>query len=49
VAVRKAITAAIDRIDAEDPLTARLLRRSVHTGSACRYERDPDAPVTWVT
>ena len=47
VAVRKAIAAALDRIDGEDPATARLLRRTVHTGSVCRYEPDPDAPVDW--
>jgi len=48
VAVRKAIAAALDRIDAEDPATARLLRRSVHTGSLCRYDPDPDTPVDWL-
>jgi hypothetical protein len=48
VAVRKAIAAALDRIDAEDPAMTRLLRRSVHTGSACRYEPDPDTPVDWL-
>jgi hypothetical protein len=48
VAVRKAIAAALDRIDAEDPATARLLRRTTHTGSVCRYEQDPDTPVDWL-
>jgi hypothetical protein len=48
VAVRKAIAAALDRIDAEDPAMARLLRRTVHTGSVCRYEPDPDTPVDWL-
>jgi hypothetical protein len=48
VAVRKAVAAALDRIDAEDQATARLLRRTVHTGSACRYEPDPDTPVDWL-
>jgi hypothetical protein len=48
VAVRKAITATLDRIDAEDPATARLLRRTIHTGSVCRYEQDPDTPVDWL-
>jgi hypothetical protein len=48
VAVRKAIAAALDRIGAEDPATARLLRRTVHTGSVCRYEPDPDTPVDWL-
>jgi hypothetical protein len=48
VAVRKAIAAALDRIGAEDPATARLLRRTIHTGSVCRYEQDPDRPVDWL-
>jgi hypothetical protein len=48
VAVRKAIAAALDRINAEDPATARLLRRTVHTGNVCRYEPDPDTPVSWL-
>ena len=48
VAVRKAIAAALDRIEAADPPTARLLRRSVHTGAVCRYEPDPDVPATWL-
>ena len=48
VAVRKAIAAALDRIAAEDPATARLLRRAVHTGSVCRYEQDADTPVDWL-
>jgi hypothetical protein len=48
VAVRKAIAAALDRIDAEDQPTARLLRRTVRTGSVCRYEPDPETPVDWL-
>ena len=48
VAVRKAIAAALDRIGADDQATARLLRRTVHTGSVCRYEQDPDTPVNWL-
>jgi hypothetical protein len=48
MAVRKAISAALDRIDAEDPATARLLRRTVRTGRVCRYEQDPDVPVDWL-
>ena len=48
VAVRKAIAAALDRIDAEDPAMARVLRRTIHTGSVCRYERDPDTPIDWL-
>jgi hypothetical protein len=48
VAVRKAIVASIDRIEADDPALARLLRRTVRTGGSCRYDPDPDAPVTWL-
>ena len=47
VAVRKAIAAALERIDEDDPATARLLRATVRTGSACRYDPDPDRPVRW--
>ena len=47
VAVRKAIAAALERIDSEDPATARLLRAVVHTGSVCRYEPDPDSGIVW--
>ena len=47
IAVRKAIAAALDRIDADDRMTGRLLRTGVHTGGVCRYDPDPDAPVEW--
>jgi hypothetical protein len=47
VAVRKAIAAALDRIEPEDPVTARLLRTTVRTGATCCYEPDPVALVTW--
>ena len=46
--IRGPIAAALDRIDAEDPATARVLRRTIHTGSVCRYERDPDTPIDWL-
>jgi hypothetical protein len=48
VAVRKAIAAALSRVEEHDAATARLLRASVHTGGSCRYEPDPDARVRWV-
>jgi hypothetical protein len=48
VAVRKAITAAEQRISSTDPALARLLRATVATGSCCRYEPDPGRPVQWV-
>ena len=47
VAVRKAMTAALERIEAGDPFTARVLRRCVTTGSRCRYTPDPDTPTDW--
>ena len=48
VAVRKAVAAALDRIEPVDPALARLLRDTVHTGTACRYEPDPGRPVRWL-
>jgi hypothetical protein len=47
VSVRKAIAAAFDRIEHHDAVVARLLRRTVRTGTTCAYEPDPDAPVSW--
>jgi tetratricopeptide (TPR) repeat protein len=47
VTVRKAIVSAIDRLEAVDPVLARHLRERVRTGSSCRYDPDPDRPVTW--
>jgi hypothetical protein len=48
VAVKKSVTAAIDRIATVDEPLARHLRSYVRTGLACSYEPDPDAPVDWV-
>jgi hypothetical protein len=48
VAVRKAIVAALARIAEADPWLGRHLRDRVHTGFECRYESDPDHPVSWV-
>jgi len=48
VAVRKAIAAALTRIEAGDPAFARLLRDTVRTGAHCRYDPDPARPVSWV-
>ncbi|MFN8035539.1 MAG: hypothetical protein U0V73_06365 [Acidimicrobiia bacterium] len=48
VAVRKAITAAVDRIERHDPALARLLRTTVRTGVGCSYEPDPDRPLEWL-
>jgi hypothetical protein len=47
VAVRKAITAAIDAVHSVDPVVARYLSTHVSTGMQCRYEPDPDQQVTW--
>lgn len=49
VAVRKAIAATLAQIERHEPGLARLLRDSVHTGMACRYDPNPDHPVTWLT
>ena len=48
MAVRKAISAALDRVETLDPATARALRTTVRTGTSCRYEPDPDAPCEWL-
>jgi hypothetical protein len=48
VAVRKAIAAALARIELHDAALARLLRDTVRTGAACRYDPDPARPVTWL-
>ena len=47
VAVRKAIAAAVARIEEIDPSLGRLLDVTVTTGSVCSYEPDPDRPITW--
>ena len=49
IAVRKAIATALTQIDRHAPDVARLLRDAVHTGVTCRYDPDPDRPVTWIT
>ncbi|HZQ87533.1 MAG TPA: hypothetical protein VFA83_21995 [Acidimicrobiales bacterium] len=49
VTVRKAIASAIARIEPHDAALARLLRDTVHTGGACRYDPDPTRPVSWLT
>jgi hypothetical protein len=46
--VRKAIAAALARIEERDPSFARLLRDTVRTGAHCRYDQDPARPVSWV-
>jgi len=48
VAVKKAITTAIARIETVDEPLARHLRRSVQTGLTCSYEPDPEDQQDWV-
>jgi hypothetical protein len=48
VAVRKAIAAALARIEDGDPGLARLLRDTVRTGTRCCYDPDPARPVSWI-
>ncbi len=48
VAVRKAIAAALTRIEQHDPVLARLLRDTIRTGATCRYDPDPARPVSWL-
>ena len=46
--MRKAIAAALARIEQQDPAPARLLKDTVNTGATCRYDPDPARPVTWL-
>jgi hypothetical protein len=48
IAVRKAITTALDRVAASDPEFAEHLRASVHTGLSCSYDPAPGSNVEWV-
>ena len=48
VAVRKAISAAVARVDQVDPALGRLLRDTVSTGAVCSYRPDPGRPIRWV-
>jgi tetratricopeptide (TPR) repeat protein len=48
VAVKKAISAAIERIANIDEPMARHLRSTIHTGLSCSYEPDPDDNLEWV-
>lgn len=47
VAVRKAITAALTRLETHDPEIAHELRSTVRTGLTCCYEPNPFRPVVW--
>jgi hypothetical protein len=48
VAVRKAISAATDRIGTVDEPLARHLRTGIHTGLYCSYEPDPAGNLEWI-
>ena len=48
VAVKKAISAATDRIATVDQPLARHLRAGIHTGLNCSYEPDPADSLDWV-
>jgi hypothetical protein len=48
VAVRKAVASALTHLEGVDPTVARMLRTTIVTGAACRYDPDPDRPVSWV-
>ncbi|MCW2836545.1 MAG: hypothetical protein JWQ15_659, partial [Marmoricola sp.] len=49
VAVKKAISAALDRIATIDEPLARRLRNDIHTGLSCTYQPAPGGdPVVWV-
>ncbi len=45
--VTKALRSAMRRLDAAHPELGRHLSLAVHTGTFCRYEPDPRAPVAW--
>jgi AAA ATPase domain len=47
VAVRKAITAALDRLAEHDTAFAQHLRIHIRTGIYCRYEPDATNPIDW--
>jgi hypothetical protein len=48
VAVRKAISAAVDRIGTVDETVATHLRSTIHTGLRCSYEPDGRDDLVWV-
>ena len=46
-AVRKAIRAALARLELHDGEVAYALRTTIRIGASCRYEPDPFRPVEW--
>jgi hypothetical protein len=47
IAVRKAITAGLDRLAEHDTAFAQHLRIHIRTGAFCRYEPDTVSPIEW--
>jgi len=47
VAVRKAITTALDRLAEHDTAFAQHLRIHIRTGIYCHYQTDPINPIEW--
>ena len=45
--VSKAVRSAVRRLAEQHPDLGRHLALAVHTGTFCRYDPDPSAPVTW--
>jgi hypothetical protein len=48
VAVKKAVSAAIDRVASIDAPLGRHRRSGIHTGLTCSYQPDPADGVDWV-
>jgi hypothetical protein len=48
VAVKKAITAAIERIATIDEPLAHHLRTTIHTGLTCSYDPGPTDAPRWI-
>lgn len=47
VAVTKAIKYAIDKINQNNPVLARILERTIRTGTFCAYRRGAAGPIEW--
>jgi hypothetical protein len=48
VSVRKAIVNALAKIAETDPWLGRHLHDRIRTGYDCRYDTDPDRPISWI-
>jgi hypothetical protein len=45
--VTRTLRYSLERVSEHHPKLAAHLRHSVHTGTYCRYEPDPVAPIIW--